>query len=161
MSVELGRLVRAAMRDKGLSQGKVAVLVGVFDSDRYLDATQVRLIATGERKPTRGLVERLIDVLDLDPAEAWPAAGLWPPDLEASEYRRLRERPLVPSLTRVGGSDTPTAPSLRPVRRASSQQGDSTTGTRTTTAGQRRRHLTLLPFPARRGRRHETGQVAA
>jgi len=148
MSVELGRLVRTAMQSKGLSQGKVAVLVGVFDSDRYLDATQVRLITTGERRPTRGLVERLIEILDLDPAEAWAAAGLWPPDLDLDEYRRLRGRPLVPSLTRVGGSDTPTASSLRPDPAASPDQARRDSSWYRIRAG-------------KHWRRHGTGQVAA
>lgn len=89
MSAEFGQLIRAAMQDKGLSQGKVAALVGLYDGDRYLDATQVRLLMTGERKPTRGLVQRLVEVLDLDPPEAWAAAGLLPPGVTADMLRRL------------------------------------------------------------------------
>jgi hypothetical protein len=36
------------------------------------------------------LVQRLIELLDLDPAEAWATAGLWPPDLDVDGYRRHR-----------------------------------------------------------------------
>lgn len=119
---ELGRLVDRAMIDIGMSQARLAVLVGELPDGRVLNETQVRRIREGSRRLDHILVARLIEVLDLDPAEAWATAGLWPPDLDLDAYRRLRERPLVPSLTRVGGSDTPTAPSLRPVRRASSNQ---------------------------------------
>jgi transcriptional regulator with XRE-family HTH domain len=89
VSAEFGQLIRAAMQDKGLSQGRVAVLVGLYDGDRYLDATQVRLLMNGTRKPTRGLVERLVEVLDLDPAEAWATAGITPPGFRADHFRKL------------------------------------------------------------------------
>ena len=129
MSADFGRIVRTAMQEQGLSQGKVAVLVGVFDSDRYLDATQVRLLTTGERRPTRGLVERLIAVLDLDPPTAWAAAGLLPPEITAEELRTLMARPSEPALARVGGSDPPLAASLRkattPPRTEGRRRGNS------------------------------------
>lgn len=90
MSAEFGGLLTAAMQEQGLSQGKVAALVGVYGDGRYLDATQVRLLMTGQRHPIRELVERLIEVLDLPAEEAWHAAGLWPPDLDVAGYRRFR-----------------------------------------------------------------------
>ena len=138
---QFGRLVDRAMIDGGMSQARLAVLVGELPDGRVLNETQVRRIREGSRRLDHTLVARLIEALVLDPAEAWAAAGLWPPDLELSEYRRLRERPLVPSLTRVGGSGTPTASSLRPVHRAFSQQQGSTTGTLIVVAAERwRRH---------------------
>jgi hypothetical protein len=112
---QFGRLVDRAMVDAGMSQARLAVLVGELPDGRVLNETQVRRIREGRRRLDHVLVARLTETLDLDPAEAWAAAGLWPPDLELSEYRRLREagRPAEPALTRVGGSDTPLAASLR------------------------------------------------
>jgi hypothetical protein len=147
-AAEFGRLVDGVIRDRGLSQARVGVIVGELPDGRILNEKAVERIREGGRRLDEVLVTRLIQALDLDPAEAWAAAGLWPPDLELDEYRRLRERPLVPSLTRVGGSDTPTAPSLRPVDRASTHQRGATTGT-------------LIVVAAEHWRRHKTGQVAA
>jgi len=117
---EFGRLVDQAIRDHGLSQSDVGIDVGRLPDGRKLNEKAVERIRQGGRRIDHMLVARLIEVLDLDPAEAWAAAGLWPPDLELTEYRRLREagRPAEPALTRVGGDESPPAPSLRPVHRA-------------------------------------------
>jgi hypothetical protein len=83
-----GRLVDQAMRDKGWGQGRVAVAIGVLPDGKVWDATRVGRLRAGKvRHLDRELVGRLVDVLDLDPAEAWEAAGLWPPDLKADDYR--------------------------------------------------------------------------
>jgi hypothetical protein len=88
---EFGRLVEAAMRKQGISQARLAVRVGELPGGRALNDTAVRRIREGGRQLDHFLVSRLIDVLDLDPAEAWATAGLWPPDLTAEEYRKLRK----------------------------------------------------------------------
>jgi hypothetical protein len=113
---EFGRLVDRAIRDHGLSQSDVGIDVGRLPDGRKLNEKAVERIRQGGRRIDHMLVARLIEVLDLDPAEAWAAAGLWPPDLELSEYRRLREagRPAEPALAHaVGGSEPPRPSSLR------------------------------------------------
>jgi hypothetical protein len=85
---EFGHLVRVGIATKGLSQGAVGRRVTKrLRDDRGLDATQVRLVMEGRRRLDHDLVEAFIDVLDLDAADAWEAAGLWPPDLSADDYR--------------------------------------------------------------------------
>jgi hypothetical protein len=119
---EFGRLVDRVIRERGLSQADVGIDVGRLPDGRKLNEKAVERIRRGGRRLDHVLVQTLIDKLDLDPAEAWAKAGLWPPDLDETEYRRLREsgRPLEPALTHArGGSDTPTAPSLRPDQRGS------------------------------------------
>jgi hypothetical protein len=148
---EFGQYVDRTIREKGWPQGLVAVKIGTLPDGRYFNDKGIERIRTGGRRLDHMLVQRLIEVLDLDPALAWSAAGLWPPDLDLSEYRRLREsaRPLEPALTHArGGSDTLPARSLRSARRAFSEQGDSTTAT-------------LIVVAAERWRRPRIGQVAA
>ena len=155
---ELGRLVDRAMIDIGMSQARLAVLVGELPDGRVLNETQVRRIREGSRRLDRVLVQRLIEALDLDPAESWAAAELWPPDLELSEYRRLRERPRVPALTRDGGNGPPRQASLRPVHRAFSNQQRRQNSWYPYRAGQRARFRVVA---GQRWRRAETGQEAA
>jgi hypothetical protein len=145
---EFGQLVDRAIRDRGLSQARVGVLVGELPDGRILNEKAVERVREGGRRLDRMLVQRLIEALELDPAEAWAAAGLWPPDLELSEYRRLREagRPAEPALTRVGGGDTPPASSLRkaptPLRTEGRRRGNSCYGrSYRIHAGQRHRRL--------------------
>lgn len=88
---EFGRLVDAAMRERGWSQARVGVRVGELPSGKVLNEKAVERIREGGRHLDHTLVQRLIDVLELDPAEAWWTAGLWPPDLTAEEYRKLRK----------------------------------------------------------------------
>lgn len=58
------------MRRKGYSQGNLAVAIGFLPNGKTLDATGVRRVITGERPLDSWMLNRLIDVLDLDPAEA-------------------------------------------------------------------------------------------
>jgi hypothetical protein len=68
------QLIETAMREKGWSQGNLAVAIGFLPSGTTLDATGVRRIIRGERPLTSWMLNRLIEVLDLDPAEAEAAA---------------------------------------------------------------------------------------
>jgi hypothetical protein len=87
-AAEFGHLVRAGIDATGLSQGAVGRRVTKrLADDRGLDATQVRLVMEGRRRLDHDLVGAFVEVLGLDPAEAWHAAGLWPPGLEADDYR--------------------------------------------------------------------------
>jgi transcriptional regulator with XRE-family HTH domain len=122
---DFGKLVERHMQAKGLSQGRLAARLGEFDDGRYFDATGIRLLIQGKREIDDELFSRLVELLDIDPAEAYFTLGIWPADLTLVEYRRLREsgRPAEPALTRVGGSDTPLAPSLRKARTAPRTEG--------------------------------------
>jgi hypothetical protein len=87
-AAEFGHLVRAGIDAAGLSQGAVGRRVTKrLADDRGLDATQVRLVMEGRRRLDHDLVGAFVEVLGLDPAEAWHAAGLWPPGLEEGDYR--------------------------------------------------------------------------
>jgi len=89
---EFGRLVAAGMARKGLGQGKLAVHIGVLPDGRTLDATQIRYIMQGTRRSLDGmLVQRIAEVLELDPAEAHYQAGTWPPDLSPEDLPDLSE----------------------------------------------------------------------
>jgi hypothetical protein len=88
---EFGRLVSERMDHVGISQNRLASRLGELPDGRIFDATQIRLIREGKRRLDQELVRRLIDLLDLDPAEGWEASGLWPPDLDLESYRRFRE----------------------------------------------------------------------
>jgi transcriptional regulator with XRE-family HTH domain len=147
---DFGALVERHMRDKGLSQGRLAARLGEFPDGRYFDASSIRLLIQGRREIDDQLLDRLVSLLDIDRAEAYFTLGRWPDDLTLSEYRRLREsaRPLEPALTRAGGSGTLPARSLRSARRAFSDQQGATTAT-------------LIVVAAERWRRAETGQLAA
>lgn len=81
-------MVDEAMRRKGWGYGRLSVKLGELPDGSILNATQIRRLRRGQRQNlTPELVQRLIDVLDLDAAEAWEAAGLWPPNLTAEDYR--------------------------------------------------------------------------
>lgn len=90
---EFGQLVEAERQKRGWTRSKLAVSVGVLDDGSALDATQIRRIVEGTRKLNRDVIERLIDALGLDRAEAWEAAlesaDLKPPGLTADMLRRL------------------------------------------------------------------------
>jgi hypothetical protein len=112
-----GEMVGAAMGRKGWGDYQLSAAIGLLSENRVVNNTQVRRLRTGGRRHLdRELVARLIEVLELDPAEAWPLAGLWPPDLDVTTYREARAKvsPPEPALAHAtGGSDTPPASSLR------------------------------------------------
>ncbi len=90
METTFGELVAEAMRRKRWGDYHVSAAIGLLPDNKVINNTQIRRIRTGERQHlTRDLVERLIDVLGLDPAEAWAAAGLLPPGVTADMLRRL------------------------------------------------------------------------
>lgn len=90
------RLIEQAMRNKGWSQGNLAVAIGFLPSGKTLDATGVRRILTGERPLDSWMLNRLIDVLDLDPAEAEAAA--------VEDYRTFLAVAGGKALAAVGGA---------------------------------------------------------
>jgi len=73
-----------------LSQNRLASRLGELADGRIFDATQIRLIRQGRRRLDQMLVARLIEILGLDPDEAWAASGLLPPEVTAEELRKLR-----------------------------------------------------------------------
>jgi hypothetical protein len=146
---EFGRYVDRVIRERGLSQPRVSVMVGTLEDGRILNEKGVDRIREGGRRLDPILVQRLIDVLGLDPALAWSAAGIWPPDLSPEEYREFRDRPpRQPALAHaVGGQRPPRQESLRPDQ--NDQQG-----------------AVNAPWPNRAGHRWwaemtQTGQAAA
>jgi hypothetical protein len=94
---EFGRLVDRMMHDRGWTQGFVAYKLSE-PPDHILNETQVRRIRLGERHVDHHLVERVIEVFQLDEDEAldaWHTAGLWPPELTVDGLRRLRVEAVV------------------------------------------------------------------
>src|SRR5262245_48957274 len=90
---EFGRYVAAGMARKELGQGKLAVHIGVLPDGRTLDATQIRHILQGTRRSLdSALVQRIAEVLELDPLEAHRLAGTWPAQLGPEDIRDLSER---------------------------------------------------------------------
>lgn len=126
---KFGVLVDKVMQERGLTQARLAVLVGVLPDGRVLNETQVRRIREGQRRLDPDLIHRLVEVLGLDEGEAWHTAGLWPPDLDVDSYRRYRRH-----LAAVG---------------ATSHQRDPKNGRFSRRAGERRRrdrrHLWVVP----------------
>ena len=88
---EFGTLVSDRMGQLRLSQNRLASRLGELPDGRIFDATQIRMIREGRRRLDQPLVARLIEILDLDPDEAWAASGLLPPEVSAEELRQLRQ----------------------------------------------------------------------
>ncbi len=93
----LADLVNDAMAKKFRPDGKPWVddtlsrAIGLLPGDKGFDAKQVWRLRRGERRSlSRELVARLIEVLGLDPDEAWAAAGLLPPEVRAEDLRQMR-----------------------------------------------------------------------
>jgi hypothetical protein len=93
----IGDLVDRAAKARRWGDQRVAFEIGVLPSEKVFNATQVKRLRRGERQNlSHELIQRLIDALDLDPAEAWAAAGLLPPGVTADMLRRLdMERAVV------------------------------------------------------------------
>ena len=86
----IGDLVDRAARARGWGDQRVAFEIGVLPSEKVFNATQVKRLRRGERQNlSHELIQRLIDALRLDPAEAWAAAGLLPPGTTADMLRKL------------------------------------------------------------------------
>ena len=98
MSEAFAEVIDEAMRRKGWGYNRLSVEIGLLEGGRIFNPTQIRRLRLGERQNlSRELVQRLIDVLDLDPDLSWHAAGLWPPDLDVEGYRRYRQRAFLNS----------------------------------------------------------------
>lgn len=87
---EFGKLVSDRMEELGLSQRRLAARMGELPDGSLYDATSIRTVREGQRRLTHELISRLIDILGLDPDEAWAASGLLPPGVSAEELRQLR-----------------------------------------------------------------------
>jgi hypothetical protein len=90
VSNTFGAMVEEAARRKGWSDYQLSAAIGLLPGDRPFNPTQIRRLRRGERQHlTQELVQRLIDVLGLDPPEAWAASGLLPSGVTADMIRRL------------------------------------------------------------------------
>ena len=112
-----GILVDKVMQERGLTQARLAVLVGVLPDGRVLNETQVRRIREGQRRLDPELIRRLVEVLGLDEGEAWHAAGMWPPGLSLAGYRQFRQHALAHGEKVIGWYPVPAGhgPVLVPV----------------------------------------------
>lgn len=88
-AAEFGRLMGRAMAEQGISQNRLASRLGELPDGRIFDATQIRLIREGRRRLDRELVQRLIELLNIDWAEGWATSGLLPPGVTADHLRKL------------------------------------------------------------------------
>jgi hypothetical protein len=92
MARTFGEMVDEGVRLKGWSDYQLSAAIGLLPGEKAFNATQVRRLRRGERRNvTHDLVAKLIGLLDLDPAEAWHAAGLWPPGLDPEDVRDISE----------------------------------------------------------------------
>jgi len=104
-AVAFGELVETAMRGLGMTQARLAYELARHTDGKYLlNETGIRRIREGRRQLDPELVGALVDVLELDPAQAWPAAGLWPPDLDVEGYRNFRTQLVRPAASRTGSN---------------------------------------------------------
>lgn len=83
-------LVDSAATAKGLNDFQLSAAIGLLPGKKVWTAKQVSRIRTGKQvNVSRDLVQRLIDVLDLDPVVAWELADKWPPGLTGEDVRKL------------------------------------------------------------------------
>jgi hypothetical protein len=82
-------MVSLALAEKGWKQQTLAVAIGILDDGTTWDSTRVRRLLQGRARleDHRQAVGRIIEVLDLDPPEAWHAAELKPPWMTEEDYR--------------------------------------------------------------------------
>jgi hypothetical protein len=93
MDGNFAALVDGAARDRGLNDYQLSAAIGLLEGNRVYSPKQVGRLRRGEvRHPDPEIVERLVQVLNLDEGAAWHAAGIWPPDLDLDTYRRFRHR---------------------------------------------------------------------
>jgi hypothetical protein len=88
VSDQFAVMVDAAMRAKGWKTYQLSAAIGLLPSGRAINPTQVQRILDNRRANlTREIVDRLIEVLDLDPFDAYEAADLRPRDFTAEDHR--------------------------------------------------------------------------
>jgi len=85
-----GKLMRDGMRRTGISQGKLGGRISDFEHGPIYDASAIRMLMGGQRRLNRKIVADIIDILGLDWAEAWAAAGLLPPEVDATDLESIR-----------------------------------------------------------------------
>ena len=122
-------MVDAAADAKGLNDYQMSAAIGLMPGNRVCSPKQVRRIRNGEQvNYHRDLIERLIAVLDLDPADAWQRAGVWPPGLTADELRDLESTRRGTRRDRRSDREVPTdtAPAGAAVQAESGRNGDCT-----------------------------------
>ena len=96
-------MVDQAAGELGLNDYQLSAAIGLMPGNRVCSPKQVSRIRKGEQVNYRPeLVERLIRVLKLDPAEAWAASGVLPPEVTAEDLRAIWERRATRALTAVG-----------------------------------------------------------
>jgi hypothetical protein len=101
----IGDLVDRAAKARRWGDQRVAFEIGVLPSEKVFNATQVKRLRRGERQNlSHELVQRLIDALGLDPAEAWAASGLLPPGVTADMLRKLDMVARDPDLAAAGAN---------------------------------------------------------
>jgi transcriptional regulator with XRE-family HTH domain len=86
---DFGRLVAQARRQGGYSKSELARQLGRLpESGRVFDAAGItRIERGGPVRVDRELVDRLVEVLGLDPFEAYEAADLRPEGFTAEDHR--------------------------------------------------------------------------
>jgi hypothetical protein len=88
VSEQFAGMVGAAMRAKGWNPYQLSAAIGLLPSGRVFHSKQVDRLLDGSRKSlNRELVDRLVEVLDLDPYEAYEAADLRPAGFSAEDHR--------------------------------------------------------------------------
>jgi transcriptional regulator with XRE-family HTH domain len=125
-----GRLMKAGMTRKGVTQRRLGRMLSVDPEGPIYDATTIRMIQQGDRRLTHELVAMIVELLELDWAEAWAASGLLPPDVSAADLEIIQARRRRRSDREV---DLATASSVS--GQASSGQEDSFRGTYSVPAG--------------------------
>jgi len=103
MARTFGEMVDEGVRQKGWSDYQLSAAIGLLPGEKAFNATQVRRLRRGERRNvTHDLVAKLIALLDLDPAQAWHAAGLWPEGLDPEDLRDISELLATRRMTAAG-----------------------------------------------------------
>lgn len=85
-----GSLMREGLRRTGISQGKLGGRISDFEHGPVYDASAIRMLMSGQRRLNHTIVTQIIEILDLDWAEAWAASGLLPPEVDAAGLERIR-----------------------------------------------------------------------
>lgn len=104
---EFGQMIETARMARGWTRSKLAAGIGILPDGSALDATQVRRLVEGGRVLDPDLIYRLINLLELDPAEAWEASGVLPPDMTAEDLRAIWERAATRAVTAAGRVASP------------------------------------------------------